>query len=96
MDPAAIGADQWKEIGSLLTNLWIVVFFIVVFAANLILGHNMVPSLLYTKDVPQIAQKARPVFYLFAVVSFAAAMVFLTMVIIEADVMRDFWADYWI
>jgi hypothetical protein len=96
LDPAAIGADQWKEIGSLLTNLWIVVFFIVVFAANLILGHNMVPSLLYTKDVPQIAQKARPVFYLFAVVSFAAAMVFLTMVIIEADVMQDFWADYWI
>lgn len=96
MDPAAIGTDQWKEIGSLLTNLWIVVFFIVVFATNLILGHNMVPSLLYTKDVPQIAQKVRPVFYLFAVVSFAAAMVFLTMVIIEADVMRDFWADYWI
>lgn len=96
MDPAAIGADQWKEIGSLLTNLWIVVFFIVVFAANLILGHNMVPSLLYTKDVPQIAQKARPVFYLFAVVSFAVAMVFLVMVIIEADVMRDFWENYWI
>ena len=96
MDPAAIGADQWKEIGSLLTNLWIVAFFIVVFAANLILGHNMVPSLLYTKHVPQIARKSRPVFYLFAVVSFAAAMVFLTMVIIEADVMRDFWADYWI
>lgn len=96
MDPAAIGADQWKEIGSLLTNLWIVVFFVVMFAANLILGHNMVPSLLYTKQVPPIAQKVRPVFYLFAVVSFAAAMVFLTMVIIEADVMRDFWADYWI
>ena len=96
MDPAALGADEWRDIGSLLTNLWIVVIFIVLFAANMILGHNMIPSLVASKDVPRIAQKTRPVFYFFAVVCFAVAVLFLTMVIDDADVLRRFWADYWI
>ena len=96
MDPSSKGADQWSEIGSLLTKLWIVVLFVVLFAANMLLAHNMMPSLLATRDIPAVAQKARPVFYFFGIVSFAVAIVFMTMVIDEADVLRRFWADYWI
>ena len=96
MDPNAIGPDGWRELGSLLTNLWLVVLFIVLFASNMILGHNMIPSLVASKDIPAIANKTRPVFYLLAIVCFVIAMVFLSVVVDEADVLRRFWDKYWI
>ena len=95
MDPTAIGPDGWRELGSLLTNLWLVVLFVVLFASNMILGHNMIPSLVASKDIPAIVNKTRPVFYLLAV-CFVIAMLFLSAVINEADVLRRFWEDYWI
>ena len=96
MDPNAIGPDAWRELGSLLTSLWLTVLFIVLFAASMILGHNMIPSLVASKDIPDIVNKTRPVFYLLAVVCFVIAMVFLAAAIDEADVLRRFWDSYWI
>ena len=32
MEPAALGATQWSELGSMLFALWMVVIFIVLFA----------------------------------------------------------------
>ena len=62
----------------------------------MILGHNMIPSLVASKDIPAFANKTRPVFYLLAVVCFVIAMLFLSAVVNEADVLRRFWEDYWI
>ena len=56
----------------------------------------MIPSLVASKDIPAIVNKTRPVFYLLAVVCFVIAMLFLSAVINEADVLRRFWEDYWI
>ena len=96
MDPATIGSSEWSSIGSLLTNLWIVVLFIVLFATNMLLGHNFIPSLLASGDIPQSAQKTRPIFYLLAIVCFGLALFFLAVVVDDAGVLRRFWADYWI
>ena len=96
MDPASIGATEWSDIGQLLTRLWIVVFFIVVFATNMLLGHNAIPSLLASKDLPEIVQKTRPAFYAVAAISFGLAMYFLALVVDDAGVLRRIWADYWI
>ncbi len=82
--------------GSLLTNLWLVVLFIVLFSANMILGHNVIPSLVASKDIPVVLNRIRPAFYLIAVVCFIVAMVLLTAVISEAAVLRRIWEDYWI
>ncbi len=94
MDPAPIGPASWNEIGKLLTTLWIVVVFIVIFAANIILGHNLIPSFVESEHIPRIWQKARVLFYGAAAASFAVAMFFLSRVIELADVLRDFWPDY--
>lgn len=96
MNPVELGNAEWSDIGSLLTNLWIVVIFIVLFATNMLLGHNFIPSLVASQHIPRSFQKARPVFYVLAIVFFALAAFFLFQVIDQASVLGRFWEDYWI
>lgn len=96
MDPAPLTTAEWRELGALLTNLWIVVAFVVFFAANMILGHMCIPSLVESRHIPDRWQKTRPVFYALAIISFILALVFLARVVDFAGVLRSFWADYWI
>ena len=96
MEPAPIGAVQWSELGSMLFALWMVVIFIVLFAANMLVGHNLLPTFIASRHVPQTFEKARLIFYAFAIICFAIAMYFLYSTIVQGDVLRDIWADYWI
>ncbi len=96
MDPAPIGPASWSEIGKMLSTLWIVVVFIILFAANWILGHNFIPSFVASEHIPRSWQKARVLFYGAAVVSFGLALFFFTRVVGFAGVLQNFWADYWI
>ena len=96
MDPSAITSPLWDDIGKLLISLWAVVLLIVLFATNMLIGHNFLPSLLATRDVPQSFQKTRPAFYALALICFGGAMYFLSRVVDFAGVLRGFWADYWI
>lgn len=96
MDPAALGGTEWSEIGKLLSNLWVVVLFILLFATNMLFGHNFIPSLVATRDIPDSWQKSRPAFYALALVCFALALFFLSHVVDNSGVLRRFWADYWI
>ncbi len=96
MDPAPIGPASWSEIGKMLSTLWIVVLFIVFFAANIILGHNLIPSFVESHHIPRIWQRARILFYGAAVVSFGVAVFFFSRVIEFGGVLQNFWADYWI
>ena len=96
MDPAPIDSAMWNEIGSTLSFLWLVVLFVVLFATNMILGHNLIPSLVASRHIPDKMQKARPIFYALALASFGLALFFLSEVVDSAGVLRLFWADYWI
>ena len=96
MDPGPIGSAQWSEIGSLLANLWLAVLSVVLFATNVIIGVNSIPSLLASGHVPQGVGKMRPLFYALALIFFAAAAFFISRAVDKADVLRDFWPDYWI
>lgn len=96
MDPASLGSSQWDEIGRMLGSLWIVVLLVVLSAANFLLGHNVIASLVATNHLPSTCQKARPLFYAIGAASFAVALFYLCKVVDFAGVMRDFWPSYWI
>ena len=97
MDPAPIGALEWKEIYNLLTNLWMVVAFTVLFAANMIIGHIIIPSHIATKDIPEnLFQKVRVGLYTVALLSIGLALFFFIRVVDLADVIQDFWSESWI
>ena len=46
-------ADQWVQINSGLIWFWAFAACIVVFAANLLLAHAMIPSLVSTRQLPK-------------------------------------------
>ena len=96
MDPAPIDSIIWNEIGIMLSFLWLVVLFVVLFAANVIVGHNLIPSFAASGHIPDEMRRVRPVFYTLALVSLGLALFFLSEVVDSAGVLRLFWADYWI
>ena len=96
MDPTVLLHHEWSEIGKLLFNLWVMVGLIIAFATSMLFGHVFIPSLVATYHLPPIAQKARPLFYAFAIATFALAIVLLVRVIGQADVIARIYEDYWI
>ena len=96
MEPAPLGAFHWSELGSMLFALWMVVIFIVLFAANMIMGHNLIPSFIASGHIPQSLQKARLFFYACAIICFAIALFFFIRVVNLGAVLNTFWPDYWI
>ena len=97
MDPEAIGLSSWSEIGKTLTTLWIVVLFTVLFAGNLLVAHNLVPSFVASRHIPAVAKKAGLAFYLLAIISLGLALFFLVRVIgLANDTLRLFWESFWI
>lgn len=96
MDPTPLGTAEWSEISSMITTLWVVLLFVVLFAANMLIGHNCLPTLVASQHVPRSFQKTRPVFYLLALACMGVALFFFAEVVDYAGVLRRFWADYWI
>ncbi len=96
MDPAALSGAEWSSIGSLLSNLWIVVALVVFFGTNMMVGHILIPSLVASYHLPSGAQKARPFFYAVAIASIVGAVVVFVRVIQATEVLERFWSNYWI
>ena len=96
MDPVPLANAEWTEIGKLLTSMWCLVGFVVLLAANMLAGHIFIPSLVASEHVPSSMQKARPIFYGFAVLALGGAMFELYQVRDLSDVIQRFWDDPWI
>ena len=96
MEPAPLTAVHWSELGSALFAMWMVVIFVVLFAANMIVGHNLLPSFIASRHVPESLQKARVLFYAAAIVCFAIAAFFFVSMVQQAGVLETIWPDYWI
>ncbi len=96
LDPGTIGQASWAELGSLLRSMWLAALFVVLFASNMLLGHNLIPSFISSGHIGKSWGKTRPVFYGGAVLSLVAAAFFIGRAADFAGVLRNFWPDYWI
>ena len=97
MDPSGLLNPQWNHIGELLTSLWIVAGLVFFFAANMLMGHVVIPSLVITLHLHPVFNRARPLFYVVAVVSLLIA-IFLAVAVVKCllEVLPTFWNDFWI
>ena len=96
MDPAGLSNAEWTEIGKLLFTVWCLVGYVVLLAANMLVAHIFIPSLVASYHVPAVAQRARPLFYVVAVGAFAGALYEISKAIELYDVIRTIYEDYWI
>jgi len=96
MDPGALGSYEWSEISKLVTNIVIMVGLIIFFAANMIIGHIVIPSMVASHHLPRDFQKSRPLFYGTAIISFGVAIYVAFLSIELGHVLSRFWDNYWI
>ena len=97
MDPYVIDSYAWDNISIFVTNIWLFVAMIIIFAANMLVGHNALPSLIDSKHVPASFNKLRVPFYVVAVLAFVAAMFFVFTAFEGAlNAVEAIYPDYWI
>ena len=97
MDPNFIGPDGWSFISVFVRNIWFFVVSILVFATNMLIGHNAIPSLVGSKHLPESFQKLRIPFYAVATVAFIAALFFVYTSIQGArDAINLIYPEFWI
>ena len=96
MDPSALSGGEWIEINNLVSSLWLMVGLTLFFVTNLTIGLVFVPTLVSSYHIPAKAQKARPVFYLIALASFAGAVALFVRVVDLAGLIENLYPTYWI
>lgn len=96
LNPGFIDPASWRELGQLQQSLGFAVLFVVLFASNMLIGHNMIPSFIGSHHISESWGRTRPVFYAFAIIFISLAAFFISRAIDHAGVLRDFWPDYWI
>ena len=96
MDPTTPTFADWGNINDIVLGMTVMVALVVSMATNMIIGHIFIPSLVASSHIPEKMQKARPAFYALAIISFAATIFVLTIVIDRAGVIRDVYETFWI
>lgn len=96
MFPEVATADQWAQINSGLIWFWGFAACTIVFAANLLLAHGMIPSLVSTRQLPQRAMRVRPVLYVIALIFLVGAIVCLANIVTNLTVMFDLYDKVWV
>ena len=97
IDPNYISAAVWADIKIFTHNMTFFVLFIIIFAANMLIGHNAIPSLVKSRHLPALLSKVRPPLYLVAAVSFAAAIYFVVTAFAGGlDAIRAIYPEFWI
>jgi len=97
MDPSYISTEYWAEIKIFTSNMGLFVLCMIIFAANMLVGHNAIPSLIASHHLPRSLNKLRPPIYVVAVVAFIAAIYFVVTAFIGGlDAIRHIYPDYWI
>ncbi|GIS64340.1 MAG: hypothetical protein CM1200mP3_05880 [Chloroflexota bacterium] len=77
IDPNYINSAIWADIKIFTQNIKFFVLFIIIFAANMLVGHNAIPSLVKSHHLPASVSKLRPPIYVVALISFVAAIYFV-------------------
>ena len=97
MDPSYISTEYWAEIKVFTSNIGLFVLCIIIFAANMLVGHNAIPSLIASHHLPRSWNKLRPPIYVVAIVAFVAAIYFVfTAFSGGLDAIEHIYPNYWI
>lgn len=89
MNPDFVAASDWGALSSLISNLWVFVFSVAVFAFSLLLGHAIIPSLVATGHLPGGAERIRPFLYILSLAALAGAYLFARDALVLSRVILD-------
>ena len=96
MDPNFITALEWIEYRDLVSYLWLFPILVFVFSTSILLGFGIIPSLVESKEIPEKAQRIRPLLYLSAAGAVTGLVVVFFVARDLARVIEDTYLRWWI
>ena len=96
MDPATLTNAEWTGIANLLTNLWVMLFLIIVIGSLYLTAHALVPSLVASRHLPESVARIRVPTYVLMFIGIALYFYFIGVSISESGVLGDIFDSYWI
>lgn len=96
MDPSFITAADWIDYRDLVSYLWLFPILGFVFAISILVGFGIIPSLVNSKELPEKAQRIRPLLYLSAVGALAGFVAILFVARDLARVIEETYLRWWI
>ncbi|MBI2165732.1 MAG: hypothetical protein HYU29_04945 [Chloroflexi bacterium] len=96
MDPVQITTQGWKDTGMTIIFLWLLLLFVIAFASNMLLAQGLIPSLTATRHLPRGLERLRRFFYLGASLALIGIGVVVWRIVLQVQVIGDFYARWWI
>ncbi len=96
MDPQPITQAQWTQMAIAIAVLFTFFFFVVNFAAAMLLGHAIIPSLVGTRHLPKFLERTRFFFYMAAAGAIATAVALFGLFLFFARVIGEIWPRWFI
>ena len=100
MDPSRFTHVNWSDTASILHSIWLIVIFVILFAAVMVMTHAIIPSALETGHVPEgvrnFVRKQRLPMYLMAIALLGAVAFWFYEATNAAHEIRRFWPRDWI
>jgi hypothetical protein len=96
MDPNFITSLDWIEYRDLISYLWLFPILMFVVSTSILLSFGIIPSLVESKEIPEKAQRIRPLLYLTAAGALAGFIVVLFVARDLARVIENTYLSWWI
>jgi hypothetical protein len=96
MDPNFITSLDWIEYRDLISYLWLFPILMFVVSTSILLSFGIIPSLVESKEIPEKAQRIRPLLYLTAAGALAGFVVVLFVARDLARVIENTYLSWWI
>ena len=94
VDPAAVNADLWSDIGNWLHWFWAYFFCIVIIAFSFLTTHAIIPSLVSSGQLPAKFLKLRLPIYIWVLAFIGLAMLFLTWTVNNTYLLEDLYSRF--
>ena len=96
MDPNVISSLDWIGYRDLVSFLWLFPILIFVFSTSILISFGIIPSLVESKEIPEKAQRLRPLLYLSAIGAITGFVVVLFVVRDMTGVIENTYLRWWI
>ena len=96
MDPNSISSLDWIEYRDLISYLWLFPILMFVVSSSILISFGIIPSLVESKEIPEKAQRIRPLLYLSAIGAAAGFVVVLFVARDLARVIGNTYERWWI
>ena len=96
VDPGAVGAENWADIGDWLHWLWAYFFAIVILALTFLTAHAIIPSLVASGHLPDQFNKLRQPMYLGVATFIGLAILFMVWTVDNSHLLEKVYNRFWI